>query len=156
MNLIQTIPNPALDLLIDYPGYGISDGKPNPCSILESSEHALQSLLKKKSGAAGAARPCVLGHSLGGAAALQFAAINYVRKITVRNQIHIRLGPLEGKKVRQQVIATLGRLDILEASGQLERPDALRSCAIAKVLRSLIPMRLERSNRWRFVGWGRT
>jgi hypothetical protein len=27
----------------------------------------------------------------------------------------------EGKKVRQQVIATLGRLDLLEASGQLER-----------------------------------
>ena len=26
----------------------------------------------------------------------------------------------EGKKVRQQVIATLGRLDLLEASGQLE------------------------------------
>jgi hypothetical protein len=27
----------------------------------------------------------------------------------------------EGQKVRQQVIATLGRLDLLEASGQLER-----------------------------------
>src|ERR1700732_4923537 len=27
----------------------------------------------------------------------------------------------EGKKVRQQVIATLGRLDLLEASGELER-----------------------------------
>ena len=27
----------------------------------------------------------------------------------------------EGKKVRQQVIATLGPLDLLEASGQLER-----------------------------------
>jgi hypothetical protein len=27
----------------------------------------------------------------------------------------------EGKKVRQQVIATLGRLDLLEVSGQLER-----------------------------------
>jgi hypothetical protein len=27
----------------------------------------------------------------------------------------------EGKKVRQQVIATLGRLDLLEVSGQSER-----------------------------------
>ena len=106
MNLIQTFPNPdAGYLLIDYPGYGISEGRPNPCSILENSERALQTLLKKKSWAAGAARPCVLGHSLGGAAALQFAARNYVRKIIlvstfttmddmVRNQIHIRLGPL--------------------------------------------------------------
>jgi transposase len=36
----------------------------------------------------------------------------------------------EGKKVRQQVIATLGRLDLLEASGQLERlmRSGLRHC----------------------------
>jgi hypothetical protein len=36
----------------------------------------------------------------------------------------------EGKKVRQQVIATLGRLDLLEASGQLERliRSGLRYC----------------------------
>jgi hypothetical protein len=27
----------------------------------------------------------------------------------------------DGKKVRQQVMATLGRLDLLQASGQLER-----------------------------------
>jgi hypothetical protein len=39
----------------------------------------------------------------------------------------------EGKKVRQQVIATLGRLDLLEASGQLERLMrwGLRHCEIA-------------------------
>jgi hypothetical protein len=36
----------------------------------------------------------------------------------------------EGKKVRQQVIATLGRLDLLEASGQLQRlmRSGLRHC----------------------------
>src|SRR6516164_4198242 len=36
----------------------------------------------------------------------------------------------EGQKVRQQVIATLGRLDLLEASGQLERlmRSGLRHC----------------------------
>jgi hypothetical protein len=36
----------------------------------------------------------------------------------------------EGKKVRQQVIATLGRLDLLQASGQLERlmRSGLRHC----------------------------
>ena len=36
----------------------------------------------------------------------------------------------DGKKVRQQVIATLGRLDLLQASGQLERlmRSGLRLC----------------------------
>jgi hypothetical protein len=36
----------------------------------------------------------------------------------------------EGEKVRQQVIATLGRLDLLEVSGQLERimRSGLRHC----------------------------
>ena len=42
----------------------------------------------------------------------------------------------EGKKVRQQVIATLGRLDILEASGQLERlmRSGLRHCESFAIL----------------------
>jgi transposase len=41
-----------------------------------------------------------------------------------------------GKKVRQQVIATLGRLDLLEASGQLERlmRSGLRHCESLAVL----------------------
>src|SRR5271168_4410887 len=61
----------------------------------------------------------------------------------------------EGKKVRQQVIAALGRLDLLEASGQLERlmRSGLRHCESLAVLDA---MRWERSNRWRFVGSGRT
>jgi transposase len=42
----------------------------------------------------------------------------------------------EGKKVRQQVIATLGRLDLLEASGQLQRlmRSGLRHCESFAVL----------------------
>jgi transposase len=42
----------------------------------------------------------------------------------------------EGKKVRQQVIATLGRLDLLEANGQLERlmRSGLRHCESFAVL----------------------
>ena len=42
----------------------------------------------------------------------------------------------KGKKVRQQVIATLGRLDLLEASGQLERlmRSGLRHCESFAVL----------------------
>ena len=92
-------------LLIDYPGYGICEGKPNPQSILENSECALQALLKQNRWNLGADALCVLGHSLGGAAALQFAAKHVVRKILlvstfttmddmVRAQIRISLGPL--------------------------------------------------------------
>src|ERR1700737_1239586 len=42
----------------------------------------------------------------------------------------------EGKKVRQQVIATLGRLDLLEASDQLERlmRSGLRHCESLAVI----------------------
>jgi hypothetical protein len=49
----------------------------------------------------------------------------------------------KGKKVRQQVIATLGRLDLLEASGQLERlmRSGLRHCLR---LRSKIEGRMKR------------
>jgi pimeloyl-ACP methyl ester carboxylesterase len=106
MSLIREFPNSNSGyLLIDYPGYGICQGRSNPCAILENSERALQTLLEKKSWKLDAERLCVLGHSLGGAAALQFAARNHVCKIIlvstfttmddmVRTQIHIRLGPL--------------------------------------------------------------
>ena len=92
-------------LLVDYPGYGICEGKPNPQSIFESSEHALQALLDQKHWKLETGALSVLGHSLGGAAALQFAAKHVVRKILVlstfttmddmvRSQIRISLGVL--------------------------------------------------------------
>jgi pimeloyl-ACP methyl ester carboxylesterase len=92
-------------LLIDYPGYGICEGRPNPRTILENSERALQTLLEKKAWNRGADAIGVFGHSLGGAAALQFAARNRVRKIVlvstfttmdemVQRQIRFPLGHL--------------------------------------------------------------
>jgi len=92
-------------LLVDYPGYGICQGKPNPRTILENAEGALQTLLEWKGWTAEVDALSVLGHSLGGAAALQFAAGHSVRKIVVvstfttmddmvRKQIGITLGPL--------------------------------------------------------------
>jgi len=92
-------------LLIDYPGYGTCEGRPNPQTILENSERALQALLEQKRWTLNAHTLCVLGHSLGGAAALQFAAKHAVSKILVastfttmddmvRAQIHIPLGRL--------------------------------------------------------------
>jgi uncharacterized protein len=106
IGLIRTFAAPRTGfLLVDYPGYGICEGKPNPRTILENSEGALQSLLEEKGWNPGAVALGVLGHSLGGAAALQFAAKNPVRKILalstfttmndmVRAQIHIPLGRL--------------------------------------------------------------
>ena len=92
-------------LLIDYPGYGACKGRPNPETILENSEGALEALLGQKRWILDPSTLGVLGHSLGGAAALQFAARHAVRKILVvstfttmddmvRAQICIPLGPL--------------------------------------------------------------
>ena len=103
-SLIRTFPDPrSVYLLIDYPGYGLCEGRPNPESILENSEGALRALMQKKTWKRDAASLCVLGHSLGGAAALQFAVKNPVRKILlisafttmddmVRSQIRVPLG----------------------------------------------------------------
>src|SRR5271167_486790 len=51
----------------------------------------------------------------------------------------------EGKKVRQQVIATLGRLDLLETSGQLERlmRSGLRHCESFAVIDAQAPGEIE-------------
>ena len=104
LDLVCAFPSPCTGfLLVDYPGYGICQGKPNPRTIFEASERALQTLLEQKDWTADALS--VLGHSLGGAVALQFAARHSVRKIVVvstfttmnemvRKQIGITLGPL--------------------------------------------------------------
>jgi uncharacterized protein len=104
--LLRAFPDPRnAYLLIDYPGYGKCAGTPNPETILEASQRALQTLLETEGWKIGADALCVLGHSLGGAAALQFAAKNVIRKIVVvstftsmdemvRTQIHVPLGRL--------------------------------------------------------------
>jgi pimeloyl-ACP methyl ester carboxylesterase len=106
LDLVCAFPSPCTGfLLVDYPGYGICQGKPNPRTIFENSEGAFQTLLEQKGWTAEADALCVLGHSLGGAVALQFAVRHSVRKIVVvstfttmdemvRKQIGITLGPL--------------------------------------------------------------
>jgi hypothetical protein len=90
LNLVRAFPSPyTAFLLVDYPGYGICQGKPNPRTILENAEGALQTLLKWKGWIAEVDALCVLGHSLGGAVALQFAAGHSVRKIVVGFYIHL-------------------------------------------------------------------
>jgi pimeloyl-ACP methyl ester carboxylesterase len=106
VSLVRAFPGRrTVFLLIDYPGYGICEGRPNPQTILENSERAVQTLLELKGWKLDSDALCVLGHSLGGAAALQFAAKYAVRKILVvstftsmadmvRAQIRIPLGGL--------------------------------------------------------------
>jgi pimeloyl-ACP methyl ester carboxylesterase len=106
MGLVREFPGSRTGfLLIDYPGYGICEGRPNPQSILENSEHALQALLEQKRWKLGADALCVLGHSLGGAAALQFAAKHPVRKILV-----VSTFTTIDDMVRAQIQISLGRL----------------------------------------------
>ena len=70
-------------LLMDYPGYGLCEGQPSPGAIRESSLSAVEQLTRNLGidSSALQGRLSVLGHSLGAAAALQFATDKQVRKI---------------------------------------------------------------------------
>ena len=104
LTLIRAFPSPSSGyLLIDYPSYGNCEGKPSPETILETSQRALRTLLAVEGWRMDPDSLCILGHSLGGAAALQFAANNPLRKIVavstftsmdemVRTQIRMPLG----------------------------------------------------------------
>jgi pimeloyl-ACP methyl ester carboxylesterase len=106
INLIRSFPNPRSGyLLIDYPGYGICEGNPNPETILENSQSALQTLLETEGWKVSADSLCVLGHSLGGAAAIQFAAKTPVHKIVV-----VSTFTTMDDMVRAQIRVPLGRL----------------------------------------------
>jgi uncharacterized protein len=72
-------------LLLDYPGYGFSEGSCTPGRILAASEGAVEALRERLQLPPGAfdARLGVFGHSLGAAAALQYAARHSVRRIVL-------------------------------------------------------------------------
>jgi len=68
-------------LLVDYPGYGVCEGNPDPRTILENSQCALAALFAGRHWEFGTEALYAFGHSLGGAAALQFAVTHRVQKI---------------------------------------------------------------------------
>ena len=70
-------------LLVDYPGYGVCEGRPDPRSILESTRGALRALAAHAGvdSAELLQGVSLLGHSLGAAAALQAGAVIPARQI---------------------------------------------------------------------------
>lgn len=68
-------------LLIEYPGYGESAGSPSPASILAATEGAVEALRLRLGTFPG--QIGVLGHSLGAATALQYAAKHPVQRIVL-------------------------------------------------------------------------
>lgn len=70
-------------LLFDYPGYGISQGKPSRESIHETTEGAYAALLKHLGTHEKTleGRVCILGQSLGAAVGLEFATAHKIRRI---------------------------------------------------------------------------
>ncbi len=86
LEMLEGFPDPGAGfLLLDYPGYGRSQGRVGPEAILESTEAALAAL------AAGfavetrelAGRLQVMGHSLGAAAVLLYAGRHRVQRVVL-------------------------------------------------------------------------
>ena len=85
-DLLLAIDDPdAGYLLFDYPGYGFSEGSCTPGRILAASEAAVDTLQRHLGLPREQldARLAVFGHSLGAAAALQYAAKHPVRRIVL-------------------------------------------------------------------------
>jgi pimeloyl-ACP methyl ester carboxylesterase len=86
LELLKDFPDQAAGfLLLDYPGYGASEGRPGPEAILESTEAALAALARhlgtKLPALTGRVR--LLGHSLGAAAVLLYATRHPVGRIVL-------------------------------------------------------------------------
>ena len=72
-------------LFVDYPGYGANSGRPNPATILAGSRAAIAAVSATWDWTAEERqrRVAVLGHSLGAAAALQYAAADGARRVVL-------------------------------------------------------------------------
>lgn len=86
LDFLGDFPDPAAGfLLLDYPGYGENQGRPDPTSIMVSIEAALTALAGrvKIDRAELDNRLMVMGHSLGAAVVLRYAAHHPVGRIVL-------------------------------------------------------------------------
>ena len=82
--LLQQYPsNGDAFLLIDYPGYGRNAGYATIDTTRATTDGALRGLLSRLNAAEDQLDVCVVGHSLGAAAALDFAARHSVRRVVL-------------------------------------------------------------------------
>lgn len=83
-NFASELPDPhAGALLIDYPGYGLCEGTPNPVSILANTTGAVAALASQVEDPDLAQKISVYGHSLGAAAALQYAQAHGAQRVVL-------------------------------------------------------------------------
>lgn len=96
-------------LAFEYPGYGQNGGEPTPESILEGTENALRELavVLRLPFEELQSRLALLGHSLGCAAALQYAARVPINRLimvapftSMKDMAHHSVGPLLAKLLR--------------------------------------------------------
>jgi fermentation-respiration switch protein FrsA (DUF1100 family) len=86
LDLVESYPDEKAGfLLFDYPGYGLCEGKPSRNSIRESADAAYAELARHFGASENAleCRLCLLGHSLGAAAALDFGAARAPARIVM-------------------------------------------------------------------------
>jgi pimeloyl-ACP methyl ester carboxylesterase len=86
LSLAERFPDPAAGFLfVDYPGYGPNPGSPNPARIAAATTAAVEALCARWPWDAAARRQhlAVFGHSLGAAAAVQYAAAHPVRRVVL-------------------------------------------------------------------------
>jgi pimeloyl-ACP methyl ester carboxylesterase len=70
-------------LLIDYPGYGRNSGYATVDTTRATANAALSALMNRLNVGEDQLELCVIGHSLGAAAALDFAAHHYVQRVVL-------------------------------------------------------------------------
>lgn len=147
----------AAFLLVEYPGYGASDGAPSRAAIARTSDAAFAALaaLVGEAPAALAARSFVLGHSLGAATGLEFACRHPVAGVVLTapfSTLEDAAAQLFGPPVRPLVRE---RYDNLARLAELERrgiPVTVLHGRDDEIISFALGERLARSAPWaRFV-----
>jgi len=102
LDFVETVPDDAAGfLLVDYPGYGVCEGKPSRAGIVAGGEAAYAALARHLGTTTADLdeRANAMGFSLGAAAAMEFAVRHPVRRVVL-------LAPFTSLKAMADGIAT--------------------------------------------------